>query len=246
MNKPSYEVLSNYYQKLILDSNYDRWTEYLLTLVKEKSPLLIGVDVGCGTGIFTRKLKRAGIKVAGVDISSSMLMEAESISRKERLNIDYIKGDMRNITLFDKVGFISVVNDGLNYIESKDLLRTFKSFNKCLVKGGLLIFDISTEYKLKNVLAGNMYGDNSEDLSYIWLSEFVESENRLDIEVSFFERKGEAYVRYDEHQSQYLHTESDIKTALISAGFEVVSVTSAFGKEPTQNEERLLFIATKK
>ncbi len=246
MGKTSYEVLSNYYQKLILDKDYDRWMEYLLTVVKEKSPTITGVDVGCGTGIFTRKLKRAGFKVAGVDISSSMLMEAESISRKERLNIDYIKGDMRNITLFDKVGFITAVNDGVNYISQKDLLRTFKSFNKCLIKGGLLIFDISTEYKLKNVLAGNMYGDNSEELSYIWLSEFIESENRLDIELSFFEKNGEVYNRFDECQSQFAHLEGDVKNALVNAGFDDISVTNPFGEAPTSKEQRLLFIAVKK
>ncbi len=245
MNKPSYEVLSKYYQKLILDSDYDRWMEYLLTVVKEKAPNFTGVDVGCGTGIFTRKLKRAGFKVSGVDISDAMLSIAESISRKERINIDYLKGDMRNITLFDKVGFISAINDGINYIPSKDLLRTFKSFNKYLVKGGLLIFDISTEYKLKNVLAGNMYGDNSEDLSYVWLSEFIESENRLDIDISFFEKDGDVYNRYNERQSQYAHTESDILNALENAGFKVVSVTNALGEEKTSIDERLLFIAIK-
>lgn len=245
MSMPPYEVLSNYYQKLIWDSDYDRWTEYLLTVVKNNAPTTTGVDVGCGTGIFTRKLKRAGFKVAGVDISQSMLSVAESISRKERLNIDYIKGDMRNITLFDKVGFISVVNDGINYIKPSDLLKTFKSFNKCLVKGGLLVFDISTEYKIKNVLAGNMYGDNSSDLSYIWLSDFCNEENRLDIDISFFEKKGETYVRYDENQSQYVHLQNEVVSALESAGFELVSVTSPFGKEFTEKEERLLFIAKK-
>lgn len=246
MSKPSYEVLSKYYQKLILDSDYDSWMEYLLTVVKEKSPTVTGVDVGCGTGIFTRKLKRAGFKVSGVDISSSMLSIAESVSRKERINIDYLKGNMRSITLFEKVGFLTAINDGINYINSKDLLRTFKSFNKCLVKGGLLLFDISTEYKLKNVLAGNMYGDNSEDLSYIWLSEFCEKENRLDIDISFFEKNGETYNRYNEHQSQFIHTESDIINALESANFKLISITNPFGKEKSLTEERLLFIAIKK
>jgi len=115
-----------------------------------------------------------------------------------------------------------------------------------LVKGGLLVFDISTEHKLKNVLAGNMYGDNSEDLSYIWLSEFIESENRLDIEISFFEKNGETYSRYDERQSQFVHTHKDLIEVIASAGFELVSVTNAFGEQIKEDEERILFVAIKK
>lgn len=246
MAMPPYEVLSKYYQKLIYDNDYDRWTEYLLTLVKKYSPSFSGVDVGCGTGIFTRKLKSAGFDVCGVDISPSMLTVAESISRKDRVKIDYLKGDMRSIALFKKVGFLTVVNDGINYIEKKDILRTFKSFNKCLEKGGLLLFDLSTEYKLEYVLGNNMYGDDSDELSYIWLSEYDRLEKKVDINLSFFEKQGEVYKRYNEFQTQYAHDGVDVENALNEAGFEIVSVTNAFGKDLTSKEERILYVAIKK
>lgn len=241
-----YEVLSKYYQKLILDSEYDRWTDYLLTVVKQHAEYPIGVDVGCGTGIFTRKLKKAGFDVSGVDISESMLTVAETISRKERVKIDYMKGDMRTISLFKKVGFITLVNDGINYIEPKDVLKTFKNFNKCLQKGGLLTFDLSTQYKLQFVLGNNMYGDDSEDLSYIWLSEYDSVENKVDINISFFEKQGDVYKRYNEYQTQFVHDVSDIENALMESGFEIVSVTNPYGEDRTSKEERILFIAKKK
>lgn len=246
MSMPPYEVLSKYYQKLIFDGEYDRWTEYLLTLVKGNAPSFVGVDVGYGTGIFTRKLKRAGFDVCGVDISQSMLTVAETISRKERIKIDYIKGDMRSIALFKKVGFITVVNDGLNYIEPKDIGKTFKSFSKCLQSKGVLIFDLSTEYKLDKILGNNMYGDDSDELSYIWLSEYFKDEKKVDISISFFEKQGETYKRYNEYQTQYAHDITAVKTALEENGFELKSITNRFGGEISQTEERLLFIAVKK
>ena len=73
-----------------------------------------------------------------------MLKTAKTKGIEQNLNIEYQKQDMKNLKTFEKVGFISVVNDGLNYISGNDLLKTFKSFNKCLVKGGFLIFDISS------------------------------------------------------------------------------------------------------
>jgi SAM-dependent methyltransferase len=241
-----YEVLSRYYQKLLYDKDYDCWTEYLLTLVEKYSTEKSGVDVGCGTGIFTRKLKKAGFNVSGVDISQSMLTVAETLTRKDKIKIDYIKGDMRSIALFNKVGFISVVNDGLNYVEGKFVKRTFKSFNKCLLKGGLLIFDLSTEYKLSAVLNGQMYGDDSEDLSYVWLSEYDKTDKKLDINISFFEKQGDVYKRYNEYQTQYAHSVEFIKNELIDCGFDVVSITNQFGKDISEKEERVLFVAIKK
>ena len=186
-----YEILSKYYQKLIFDSEYDGWTDYMLSVVKNSLPFGVGYDVGSGTGIFTRKLKKAGYKVVGVDISSDMLAVAKDLSLKENLNIDYINMDMRSLKSFEKLDFITVVNDGINYVKQSDVKKVFSSFKKCLKKGGYLLFDLSTEYKLSTVLNGNMFGDDGEDLSYIWLSEYDKEQKSLSLNLSFFEKQGE-------------------------------------------------------
>lgn len=242
----AYKNLSRFYQKLILDKSYDEWTDYLVTLVGKTATLKTGIDVGCGTGIFTRKLKKKGYKVTGVDISQDMLSVAKEVTEEQKLNIEYLLMDMRSLKSFEKVGFITVVNDGINYLPQKDLKKAFTSFNKCLKKGGALIFDISTEYKLEKVLGGNMYGDDSEELSYIWLSEYQSQEKSLDISVTFFEKQGELYKRYEERQIQYAHSKSDIESTLIETGFEIVSITGEKGNLPSENEQRLIFIAIKK
>lgn len=241
-----YENLSRYYQKLILDLEYEKWTDYLVSVIKKYTSFTTGIDVGCGTGIFTRKLKKSGYKVTGVDISSDMLSVAKDLTEKEKLSINYLQTDMRSLKSFEKVDFITVVNDGLNYVPHKDVKRTFSCFSKCLKKGGVLLFDISTEYKFQNVLSGNMYGDDDEKLSYIWLSEYSSKDKTLDINVTFFEKVGELYKRYEERQIQYAHTQTDIEKALVDSGFEIISITNALGNEIALNEHRLVFTAIKK
>lgn len=240
-----YEILSKYYQKLIFDSEYDGWTDYMLSVVKNSLPFGVGYDVGSGTGIFTRKLKKAGYKVVGVDISSDMLAVAKDLSLKENLNIDYINMDMRSLKSFEKLDFITVVNDGLNYVKQSDVKKVFSSFKKCLKKGGYLLFDLSTEYKLSTVLNGNMFGDDGEDLSYIWLSEYDKEQKSLSLNLSFFEKQGELYKRYDEVQTEYAHDVNDIKTALDNAGFTTIKITDAFGNKLTDLSERAVFLAIK-
>lgn len=240
-----YKNLSKYYQGLILDKDYDGWTDYMLSVVKNSLSFGSGYDVGAGTGIFTRKLKKAGYKVVGVDISQEMLAVAKDLSLKENLNINYLKADMRTLKTFEKLDFITCVNDGLNYISQKDVSKTFSAFSKCLKKGGILLFDISTEYKLSNVLNGNMYGSDDEDLSYVWLSEYDSDTKSLNMNLSFFEKVGEFYKRYDEQQVEYAHDVNALSNLLSANSFEVISITGAFGEELSSNSQRAVFLARK-
>ena len=239
----AYSVLSKFYDTVILDSEYERWTDYVISVVKNNVKGVTGLDVGCGSGIVTLKLKKAGFKVTGVDISEEMLLKAGQRAINQNLNVDFIRQDMKSLKFFEKVSFITVINDGLNYLKQADLVKTFKSFYKCLSPNGTLIFDISSSYKLKTVLGNNMYGDNSENLSYMWFNTL--NEDSVDLSVTFFEKQGDTYVRHDEVQTQYIHDMQAVITALSAAGFKLVSVTGAYGEEVTPTTERLMFIANK-
>ncbi len=245
MAKLAYSTLARFYDGIINDSDYNLWLDKLADLTLVNVTNKTGVDCACGSGLFTRKLRQKGLSVYGVDISEEMLEKAIQKNNELKLNIQYLKGDIRKLKCFSKVGFITCINDGINYISSIDLEKTFKSFYKNLLPKGVLIFDISSEYKLKNVLNNNVFGDNSEELSYIWFNELSEDKKQININVSFFEKKGDIYVRYNEDQTQYIHTETDILTALKLAGFSDIQVLNKNGETPTDTEERLLFIAKK-
>ena len=245
MPKP-YENLSKYYEDIINDKEYQDFLNLILNKVKKYSPLINGVDCACGSGLFSRKLKENGFNVVGVDISEEMLQVAKAKSDSLKLNVKYLKQDMKNLKTFEKVGFISVVNDGINYINNLEVKKAFKSFNKCLIKGGFLIFDISTEYKLKNILNGNVYGDNNEKLSYIWFNTFLEDKNAINLTLTFFEKQGDSYKRFDEEQTQYIHSFLDIKNALEDCGFEIIDVLDEFGKEISKQSNKNIFMAIKK
>ena len=123
-----YTALSKFYEKILLDNEYDSWTDYIVNLLKTQTNSKSGLDVACGSGILTRKLKKAGFSVIGVDNSADMLNVAQKIATENGLNINFLKQDMRLLKSFEKVGFITVINDGINYISQKDLLKTFKRF----------------------------------------------------------------------------------------------------------------------
>ena len=245
MVKLAYSTLARFYDGIINDKNYDLWLDKLADLTFINSINKSGVDCACGSGLFTRKLRKKGLSVYGVDISEEMLEKAIQKNNELKLNIEYLKGDIRKLKCFSKVGFITCINDGINYVEGCDLEKTFKSFYKNLLPNGVLIFDISSEYKFKNILSNNLFGDNSEELSYIWFNELSSDNKQININITFFEKQGETYVRFNEEQTQYIHSESEIVTALNLVGFKDIQVLNKNGEKPTSTEERLLFIAKK-
>ncbi len=240
-----YTSLAKFYEKILFDKNYDNWTDFVVSLLKSQTTSKNGLDVACGSGILTRKLKKQGFSVVGIDVSEDMLFEAQRIANEENLSIKFLKQDMRNLKSFEKVGFITVINDGINYVSQSDIEKTFKRFYTALNSQGVLIFDVSSEYKLKNVLSNNVFCDNSEDVSYIWFNELDESNNLVNIDFTIFEKNNDSYIRYDENQTQYIHDINSIVKALNSAGFTNVKTLDKFGNDLKEDSDRILFIAKK-
>lgn len=238
-----YSILSKYYDQIILDENYLKMVSSIISLVKKYSNGKKGVDCCCGTGIVTRELKKNGYTVTGVDISDEMLEKAVNITSEQKLNVTYIKQNVKNLKLFEKVDFITVINDGLNYLNGKDFIKAIKSFYQNLVKGGVLIFDISSEYKLKNVLANNMFGDNSKNLSYMWFNTL--NSDSVEFNLTFFEKDGNFYKRYDETQVEYIHTLNFVKDTLTSVGFEIVEILGENATSLKNDSNKQIFIARK-
>ncbi len=240
-----YTALSKFYEKIIYDESYKAWLNYLLSVVKANSQGVKGLDVACGTGIFTRLLKKAGFDVTGVDISVDMLSVAKQKCFEEKLNVKFLNCDMKALKSFEKVDFITVINDGINYLDSSELSKAFKSFYSALKKGGVLLFDVSSEYKLKNVLGNNAFGDDDDELSYLWLNSYNEEASSVDISLSIFERVGNSYLRHSEVQVQYAHRVESLIGKLNEVGFTIVSVTDEMGEELKENSSRILFLLKK-
>lgn len=241
-NKP-YSALATVYEGVMLKNDYDVWGEYLISLLAEHSKGKNGLDMACGSGYFTRVMKRSGYLVDGVDLSEEMLNEAVGLSRKEGLNLQFRKGDMSTYKNFKKVDFITVVNDGINYIPQEKLLKTFKNFYSLLNGNGVLIFDISSEYKLKKVIGNNVFSEDEEDMTYVWFNKL--SEDKVDMDISVFIKRGDVYIKKEETQTEYIHSVDKIVEVLQKSGYKTVIAKNFMGGKVENDSLRIQFIAKK-
>ncbi|MDE7265733.1 MAG: methyltransferase domain-containing protein [Clostridia bacterium] len=235
----SYSALGRWFEYLNEDCGYEQWSQYLIERLKNLGAGPRGVDIGCGNGYFTRALIKAGYSAVGVDISPQMLDKAQQLSLKEGVRAEFLLGDINKLKLNFKADFAVAVNDCLNYV-SKDKIKTaFSRVYSCLKKGGVFIFDISSPNKLKNIIGNNLFAEDNDDLTYLWFNKL--DGDRVVMDLTFFERQGEKYLRSDERHIQYIHEEDGICAALKEVGF-AVQTEGHLGKDKT---ERINFICTR-
>lgn len=215
----SYSALGRWFEYLNDDCGYEQWSQYLIKTLKSLNAGAVGIDVGCGNGYFTRALNKCGYKVCGVDISPEALNVAKQISLKQGVNAEFLLGDIVKLKLNSKADFAVAVNDCLNYVPQNKLKAAFGRIYACLKKGGVFVFDISSEFKLKNIIGNNLFSEDKEKVTYIWFNKLYA--DRVEMDITLFEKEGDLYRRLDESQTQYIHTEEDVVSKLEEAGFSV-------------------------
>jgi len=140
MMTTNYDPIAEQYKR----SKRQPWRAYIeaFTLMR-----LIGnptgktvIDIACGEGFYTRMIRQRGAaKVTGVDLSEKMIGLARASEAQQRLGIDYIVGDGRDLGVaasFD----LAVAAYFLNYAHDRDELNAMCSgIARCLKPGGRLV-----------------------------------------------------------------------------------------------------------
>lgn len=243
----TYGSFAYYYDRFMDNIPYDEWTGYLQELLIGqgiKNGLVL--ELGCGTGKVTRRLKAYGYDMIGIDISEEMLEMAQN---RENDGILYLHQDMREFELYGTVAAVVSVCDTMNYItEPEDLVEVFRLVNNYLDPGGCFIFDLKTRTFYRNVLAENVFAENREDCSLIW-ENFYDEENSLneyDLTI-YAEARDGLYQRFEETHCQRAWDLDEIKAMIDEAGMEFVIAYDAFSKNPpTPDSERIYVIAREK
>lgn len=236
----SYSALGRWFEYLNDDCDYGQWSQYLIDLVKTRASGLSGLDIGCGNGYFTRAFIKEGFSVRGVDISPQMLDTAKTLALKEGVKAEFLLGDITKLKLNARTDFAVAVNDCLNYVPQSKLKTAFARVHSCLKKGGAFVFDISSAYKIKNVLGNNVFAEDRDEVTYIWFNTL--HSDRVVFDITVFSRNADgSYTRGDERHIQYIHEEQDVVSALESAGFGVCT-EGHLGKD---KRERINFICTR-
>ena len=240
----AYTNLADWFEYLNKDCDYEKWSQYLhekLLFAGVRSG--IGLDIGCGSGKFTRALTKMGYHMTGFDISAQMLAKAQQLNAEEGVFPLFVQEEVRNLRFHGRADFVISVNECFNYVPQSDLAKAFGKIRGCLKKGGIFWFDISTEYKLREVIGNNAFCEDREELAYLWFNRLCDERVEMDFTM-FVKRQDGLFSRSDERHVQYIHKKENVYEELDKCGFDVLLTEGAFGD--AQDKMRLNFLCRRR
>jgi len=153
--KPRYTVGSLLYDPSMYDglNTHTDDLEFYKTWI-QKNKIRKVLELCCGTGRITIPLARNGVSITGLDINDSMLEEAKRKAKELKLDIPYIKGDMRSFLLQEKYHLVFIPFNSIHCLYThEDIDRAFCSIKENLSDDGYFIIDYfnpSIEYICEN------------------------------------------------------------------------------------------------
>ena len=250
MAPTEYGKFAEVYDLLMVDVPYAAWARYIAGLLAQNgvAPGQSVLDCACGTGEFSIRLHQAGYVVTGSDRSEEMLALAQQKARKAGVKIPFVLQDMRSLALHQPVSAINCACDGVNYLlENEDARSFFMSANRALLENGLLLFDISSAYKLEHILGNRTYGEDMKAITYLWQNCFDPDSRLLEMKLAFFlPQAHDLYERFDERHIQRAYHAEELSEMLSKTGFQLEGLYEWPGKgAPSENSERIQFVARK-
>jgi len=243
----AYSAFAEVYDALMNDFDYDAWSDYYMALIARAGVVpKCMCDCACGTGQMSVRFASRDIRVTGVDLSGEMLAIAQRRAREAGVQMMFVQQDMCELSLPRAVDAIVCACDGINYLlDDARLSEFFRRAYDQLRSGGALAFDISSAWKLRHVLGDNFYGEERDDVAYLWSNRWDDRAMTVTMDLTFFAREPDGrYRRFTEVHVQKAHETGHIVELLGAAGFGGIEVFGDQSLEsPGPTEQRVHFLA---
>lgn len=244
----AYDSLAQFYDQLTQDVDYEQFALFYERIF-EKQGLKVKtvLDLACGTGSLSCIMAKRGYEMIAVDGSADMLSVA--MAKFSALNVKepplVLNQMMDELDLYGTVDAAICMLDGLNYLPEPALLETLHRLWLFIEPNGVLIFDINTPYKLKN-LDGQVFIDETDEVYCVWRTEFDEEENACYYGMDIFAESEGLWDRTFEEHIEYAYDPEYIAKCLSEAGFVDIKQYGELRMEkPAADENRVFFSARK-
>lgn len=225
---------------------------HLIGLYKHTEQNIL-LDLACGSGSLSEEMARMGYDVIGVDSSPAMLSHAMEKKLASGLPIQYLCQDMRELDMFGTIDVTICTLDSLNHLPSlEDVEQVFRRVSLFAHPGGVFLFDMNTLYKHREILGDRVFLYDLEDVFCAWENRLL-PEDTVEMQLTFFEKNGDAYFRSDEFITERAYPAEAIVHALERSGLTLLGMYDADGDlshpghlmPPGETTQRILFAAGK-
>ncbi len=233
-----YKVYGNFYDATQKPSGKSAYRQLLRKYHSSAASVL---ETACGTASHMEILAK-DYAVEGLDVSVTMLRHA-----KERMpGTTFHRASMVDFDLGKAFDAVVCPYDSMNHLlKFEDWVRTYKVVARHLLPGGMFIFDINTEDKLKRMSDGpthiQRFGEN------VMLMDVTKASGGVyDWGITNFERvSGSAYRRHQETIQECSFPHAKVVSSLRSICRNVRGYDANGWGRPKMSSERLFYVCKK-
>ena len=126
--------------------------KYLRQKYLQEGQLLL--DAGCGTGRFMEIADIAWVTSFGIDISESMLQQAQKRFGHKRQHFPLIRSSITSLPIRSEVFNVIICTLVLSELDFQNVQKALKEFNYCLKQDGFLILVTESQptNKIKHII----------------------------------------------------------------------------------------------
>ncbi|RJQ31430.1 class I SAM-dependent methyltransferase [Candidatus Parcubacteria bacterium] len=144
------QIATDFYHEIKNDTWADPSLKLFIKSLSRKSYVL---DLGCGSGIDAKKMSKAGFRVIGIDISTSMIKISKRLVPKVKFKIM----DIYNLKFKDKTFDGIFAKASLLHVPKKRQLYVLKNLNRVLKPSGKIMILVK-EGRGERSVVGKEYG----------------------------------------------------------------------------------------
>jgi SAM-dependent methyltransferase len=238
MKAESFEFSSSYYDLIYSEKNYEKeadFIEQIFRFAAQKPKKML--EIGCGTGNYTKVLLEKGYRITGLDLSENML----AVARK-KCACNFIKSDMRDFLLNDKFDACIAMFAVIGYVtENSDIVKALKNIRAHLKPNGLFVFDVwnglAVMRTLPELRVKTMENDQVKIIRIA--NPTLRSFDHI-CEVNYklivLNKDNNTFNEFDEQHVVRFYFPQEIKHLLMDAGFEILKICPFLDLDRTVDE----------
>lgn len=142
-------------------------TVQAITKILKKHGITKGrfLEVACGNGRICIPMAKRGFKVTGIDIGSMYVEDAKKRAARNRVNVDFIQGDMRRLDRIVRGKFDAVLSvwTSIGYYGKKTDEKLFQTVAQLMKKKGLfLVLNTMSQEYLMNHYCTSLFNETDK------------------------------------------------------------------------------------
>jgi len=106
------------------------------------------LDLGCGPGLYTIRLARAGVEVVGVDFSSRSIAYAREAAQREHLPVDYVHDDYLRWETAGHFDLVVMIMRDFSALAPDQRTGLLRKIARWLTPDGAFVFDVDSTVRL--------------------------------------------------------------------------------------------------